>query len=613
MLYDRGIRAGDIVFLAIEWLSLNRIKAEDDTDQAKFQELLKGTFTCVIHGFVGVTGTNIAKRLQHIGHDWQDCLYYDAVFVFAHALHTMLVTGRDFEEPSLLSETMRFSRFVGCSGLVTFEAGTNDRSQMSFELNNLKYFPQNDTWAIETVVIYNPSSIILYKKVGEMQWFDGSSTTPSDTRPDPPCPNYRSLSSFQQGEWLFAGILVFIALLTGVVIWYIWSRWWQVRFQALTTPEEISLEDYVVFAGLVIEFLQLLGIGPDIREITSLIATASEATSLDLSSLVYLEKGTFWFALDAVLAACGVWFIFLALTVLNLWHRLGLEWLETFSDRWLPFLGDICFLPIVSFSLNIYICDQSYSNSFASSVLYSDCFVNCWQKDHWTYVSLVSLCLAFYIPLAIYTRPAWQRIQLTLHVKTHPLHLMVLTLFQLMLIVESKAMKRDYAFIYALVYIVTIGGITLLFCFSRPHNYRRVNLWHISSYLAAIWMAITSVVSQLLDNQGQNRGLLFGGWGALLAATLLAQFLWFPSLLYRKSKDTRELFRFAFQPSARFDLSRIEFNRPNFFHEDQKISPNMEFTLNPKVSVLHLAKRTEESSVTARSRAKGREESEIDN
>jgi len=612
MLYDRGIRAGDVIFMAIEWMSVNRVQVSDQVDRGKFQELLKGTVTCVVHGFVGRQGAAIAKRLRDIGKDWIDCVYYDSALLFAHALHTMLVTGTDFEDPHLLSDAMRTSRFVGCSGLVTFEAGTNDRSQMSFELNNLQYFPANDTWRVQTVVVYNPSSIVLYRKVGEMQWFDGSSATPSDTQPVPPCPNYRDLSRFQPGELLFTGIIAFIAVLTGVVIWFIWSRWWQVRFTPLSTSQEISLEDYIMFAGMVIEFLQLLGTGPDITEITSLIATISEATSLNLSVLVYMEKGTFWLALDVVLVACASWLVALALTVLNLWKCVGFQWLESFSDRWLPFLGDICFLPIVSFLLNIYLCGRSYSDSFHSSVLNLDCFVTCWQSTHWTYISLVSLCLAIYIPLAVYTRPAWQRIQTTLHVKTHPLHLMIQTLFQLVLIVENKLIKREYSFIYAWIYIATVGTTALLFCLDRPHNYRRANLWHISGYIAAIWMAVVSGISQLLNNTGQNRGLLFGGWALLLVSTWLVQLFCFPSLLYRKTKDVRALFRFAFQPSPRMDIATIEFNKPNWYHEERKVAPSLEFTLNPKLEI-SLTKRTEEVSVTPTTRAKGQGDFEVDN
>lgn len=607
MLYDRGIRAGDIVFMAIEWLSLNRVQVTDLSDRAKFQELLKGAVTCVTHGFVGAQGNDIAKRLQYIGKDWQDCLYYDSVLLYAHALHTMLVTGRDFENPHILSREMRASRFTGCSGLVTFEAGTNDRSQMSFELNNLQYFPSNDSWTIQTVIIYNPSSIVLFRKVGDMQWFDGSSATPSDTRPDPPCPNYRDLSRFQKGEWLYMGILAFIAVFTGVVIKWNWARWWRLRFSALTTVQEISLEDYIMFSGMIIEFLQLLGIGPDITEITSLIATVSEATSLDLSSLVYVEKETFWLILDIVLVACASWVLALILTVLDLWQCVGFQWLESFSDRWLPFLGDICFLPIVSFLLNIYLCDQSYSPSFASSVFHFDCFVGCWQLTHWVYVVLVSLCLAVYIPLAVYTRPAWQRIQATLHVKTHPLPLMIQTLFQLVLIVESKLIKRDYSFLYAWIYIVTVGATALLFCFDPPHNYRRSNLWHISGYLAALWLAAVSLLSQFLNTKGQNQGLLFGGWAVQLAVTGLLQLCCFPSLLKRKTKDTSALFRFAFQPSSRFDIGRIDFNRPNWVSNEEKGTQRQEFTLNPSRKVAP-TKRTGGVSVSPNTRSKGQED-----
>ena len=608
MLYDRGMRSGDMIFLGIEWLSTDLILTADETDKPKFADLLKGSITCVPHGFVGSLGARVSKRLQAVSVvDYSTCLYYDSTLLYAYALRTMLKTGKDFEDPQLLCSEMKSTRFVGCSGIVTFEAGTNDRSQMNFELNNLKYWSEDDTWSIETVFIYNPSSVVLYRKVGVLQWFDDSAVTPSDERPDQPCPNDRDLGYFPKGAMLLAGISGFIALMSGIEVWYIWSKWWKIRFTELKSRHEISIEDTIMFIGLGIELLQLLGIGPDITEVTSLVATISHATSLNLSSLVYMKNGTFWLVLDVVLAACGFWFASFMVTMMSLWRHLGLEWLEVFTDRWLPFIGDTCFLPIVSFLLNIYICERSYNSSFTSSVLDSDCFVRCWQDTHWVYTSLVTVCLVTYIPVAVYTRPAWQRIQTTLHVKTHPLHLMVSTLFQILLIIENKQIKPFYPFIYSLIYILTLSCMVLFFIFDRPHNYGRVNLWHISSYFAAIWMAFVSAISHLMDNQGQNRGLLFGGWAALLVFTLIIQRCWFPSLLYRKSKDTQSLFRFAFQPSSKVDLRTVDFNRLNLFNESKKLEIGVEFTLNPRTKI-----QSREASVSPSTRVRSRNGSPLE-
>jgi hypothetical protein len=182
---------------------------------------------------------------------------------------------------------------------------------------------------------------------------------------------------------------------------------------------------------------------------------------------------------------------------------------------------------------------------------------------------------------------------------------MVGTLFQIVLIIENKLIKKYSAFVYAWIYLATVGAMVILYCLNRPHNYQRVNLWHISSYLAAIWMAAVSIISNLLSNQGQNRGVLFGGWSALLLGTVIIQRFRFPSLLFRKKKDTQALFRFAFQPTHKVDMSTVEFNRLNFLKEAKPMEMGVEFTLNPKVNVINNPRTEEaESSPSARGKVK---------
>ena len=60
------------------------------------------------------------------------CLYYDELLSIAHAINW----GKDYEDPRICAKALKSVRFLGCSGEVTLQEGTNDRSPIRFQILN---------------------------------------------------------------------------------------------------------------------------------------------------------------------------------------------------------------------------------------------------------------------------------------------------------------------------------------------------------------------------------------------------------------------------------------------------------------------------------------------
>lgn len=61
---------------------------------------------------------------------------YDTVYMFAHALESMLERGDDFNNGKDMTDSMRSIDFVGASGKVKIFEGSNDRSAVGYNIVN---------------------------------------------------------------------------------------------------------------------------------------------------------------------------------------------------------------------------------------------------------------------------------------------------------------------------------------------------------------------------------------------------------------------------------------------------------------------------------------------
>ena len=99
---------------------------------------------------------------------------YDAVYMYAHAIDSMLQKGDDLNNGKELSDALRASDFLGASGQVQISESSNDRNAIGYDVYNI----QNEV-AIN-VAHYDPTDPNLFNYTGlpEIKFGDGVSSAP---------------------------------------------------------------------------------------------------------------------------------------------------------------------------------------------------------------------------------------------------------------------------------------------------------------------------------------------------------------------------------------------------------------------------------------------------
>ena len=62
------------------------------------------------------------------------CIQYDSLWNLAYALDLAVTRGFDYEDPVTLNDILRNTRFTGCTGNVSFDKSSNDRTYSGFAI-----------------------------------------------------------------------------------------------------------------------------------------------------------------------------------------------------------------------------------------------------------------------------------------------------------------------------------------------------------------------------------------------------------------------------------------------------------------------------------------------
>ncbi|CAG9319127.1 unnamed protein product [Blepharisma stoltei] len=566
--YDLGLRRGDIlIFTAVPDILTNILTSDDYL----YKRLEIGVPMMTFFGeqWVGEFGqgayTKIVKQYNATPSSFA-CHYFDIIYLIGHALDFMINRGQDYTNPYKLESVIRNTQFTGCSGRVIIEKGTNDRitsvlnvqaDKFDISGNVIPYF----------IGVLKPFSTQILHITNPLVYPGGTTTKPTDLRnqnSDCPFPDDK-VKTFIKGKILIFGICFAIALVSMIITFVIWKRWWNIPIEELKEKQEISFPDLIVAITIAIEFFQYASMGPNISYLSSVMNNFSNSLTLELTNIIKLKNGVFWIIVDAVYGLILLWISMCAVVLFRLDEKYShfsiFRFVAWLADYMMPILGNLCFIPFISICLDIFVCDQSIGDNFTDSFLSFDCYYFCWKDEHLVYAILSFFALLCYEPLAVFCRPLWQELQLLLHVKAVPLFLMVKTIIQVALIVMNKTVKRAQDITHGVLFIaVMIIYIVFLYKF-KPYNYSRFNLWQNLSLIGVVWLAILSTVA--LGTKGNSVILtifLFVGWLIIGLIGLYIQRKRCPSLLFRKKgHDTASLFKFAFTfgKSSRKALNRI--------------------------------------------------------
>jgi len=565
-MYEAGLRKGDVVVVAVTWLVDNIWSFFPSSDMQVFQELLSGSIMAFPAAYVGGQGRGLQDRFRKrmkTDPPMGACLFYDSMMLVGKALDFIIDSGQNAENPQTVISAIRGTKLHGCSGLVTIDPSSNDRSQMSIVIRNLRYWAQNNTWELANVLLYNPTSVTLITQIGTFVWPDGSSQVPADTVVfDIDCPfQSRELRDTTVGRVIMQCVCYFVVAVVGVTTWVIWRKWWRKEVPRLVKKEEISTSDVVVLGSLVIEFFQHLAMGPDTSQLIQSLPALTQSLTLDLQSFFSMSQGGFWLLLDFIFAMCAFWLFALLMLHYDLWRctdRICIfPTLKTLTDLLMPVMGSVCFLPIISVLLEVFLCDQATGRQLTDAVLTKDCYQHCWVFPHTLYVSLAVLSLVIYVPPAVFYRPLWQLLQSNLHVKNSPAYLMEKTVFQVTLIVLNKTLKRVWPLAHGIAFSAVILAFTGVSIRTSPYNYSRPNLWHCILLLGNLSLSVLYCLHET-ETIRRTTGvyILLGAWAVLVLAGLAVQCFRCPSLLYRK-KGTDITLLFQFQLTNRVSASSI--------------------------------------------------------
>ncbi|CAG9328020.1 unnamed protein product [Blepharisma stoltei] len=547
--YDVGVRKGDLYLyladLVIDFSHLNETEIGTEV-YIKRKELMNGLLYFEVLTYYGSVGERLKTKLFQTYGAASDimCLYYDATYLGANALDTLISLGINLNS-SMISKTIRNIKFTGCSGKVQIDKYGNDRSSIVFGIYNLVQV--NSSWTMRLCGIYDPYNVAIYQIIYSFSWFyENNGILPSDiVGADFNCPfKQRESKSFLYGYLLLAGIgtfpLIFGTFLAIKYFNFIFMR----DFPMLDSEQEETLLDTWIYISMIIEGLQYIAIGPDF---TGLLPDFSEFIKFSIFDIRGSTKD-FWDQILLIYIIAAIWVILLIQRIFNIREKckiLSISAIDELEKYCLPTIGDLLFIPFVNFLLMTFQCTNSIGDELKDSYHNQDCNVFCWRETHLKYAVSSSIILLLYLPASLYFRPMWkdETEDLVFHIREQPFHSVIKSFWQILLIELHIILLPASEISYNICCFVIISLFAGLWFIKKPYNYHRASMWYLICLTDCLWLWICQIFSQLDITAAQC--LLAFGWVFSVVAGICLQKKYLPSLLVRpKGQDIHKLFKF---------------------------------------------------------------------
>ena len=141
--YEQGLRHGDIVPMILSGiLHFNSIKVLNPEIYAKIKVFIPGALILSQNGLVGEIGEQFITEFQKSIDGYPSllsCMQYDSLYHLGYALDLAVSRGYEYEDPKTLNDDLRSIRYSGCTGKVSFDRNTNDRSFSGFNVQQYIY------------------------------------------------------------------------------------------------------------------------------------------------------------------------------------------------------------------------------------------------------------------------------------------------------------------------------------------------------------------------------------------------------------------------------------------------------------------------------------------
>lgn len=563
--YELGMRRGDLIIFGRDWITPYTFTTRAEINIEQVAEVMYGSLQLSPDFYRGQVGSTFRQKyyeLTNLSPSSFPCLYYDAAYTIAHALSWLLQSGKDFFNASDMTKALRSVRFIGCTGLVYFEANTNDRQPMRYTLDTLRYNASTGLY-IQKLGVYDPAGMVLLTIDESFEWSDGTTEVPSNFRESSHgCPfEDRMQQPFEEGRHLLIGVgLAFALLAAGVGV----LVWWHYRapLQPLTAESNVESDDVLVMLTTSIDLMQALALCA-----SSCFAPLDKILPIivgDFSLVRNLSNGGFqsiWLVATGLVASFWTFTAWLNCSIC----RLGDGVSHTLLDLWTYIVANWLFVPIVLTLLNSFDCTEGVADigekaSFSNSYLAADCYLTCWSERHAVVSSLSAATLLLYLPTAVLYRPIWQTSRNFLNIRTQVTFLSFTPAFQVLLVALYVSFRKAQPVLHSILGLV-LWTCRLVSCAMRAtHGYARLRVRFLYGASIVLWCSLMALCRLTIPQSEFILAFLLFGISAVLLATGEAYiFLKAPNLLRRpKGIDTFHLFKFAFKPATNDILRNLQ-------------------------------------------------------
>ncbi|CAG9309795.1 unnamed protein product [Blepharisma stoltei] len=563
--YDAGLRIGDSIFLFNAKVVYSMIWEKNPKQLNKLIEILYGTVIINQAEWIGDFGKTM-KRDYIITYgkstDFR-CLAFDAAMLLLNGIEFTIKQGKNVMNYEIMNSSLRKQKFLGCSGTVSIEQGSNQRSLPTIGIYNIKWNNSAQSLYEDFVGKYDASSVQLITLYSSIIWYDNTTIIPTDLIIyENGCPFPEKLI-FRSEKG--AGILYLISgsliIITAIEALFIWKMFWKnIKIEKLKNAVQAHIEDYFLMGILAVDSLQFISQGPDIPESFLWLSKACSYSLVNFDSSV--NGNLYWGYLYIAQIISCYWVITAFILICKLFNINSaiLQYARSLALLLLPIIGHFLFVPIISVLLSIFQCDQGVDSNITDSFIRQDCNTYCWDNKYFIWGSFSIASLVTYIPLSINFRYFHQNINDYINIKMKPIFILEKAIFQVIIVSMNKTLKIYDESLHGLCCIILISIMILLSFKQRPYNYIRMNIWLIISYFGILWSFILSSLYWYTKFEALMMWTLlqYSVWFWLIIIGVLIQFKFFPSLLLtEKAADISIFFRFSIGSK----ISAIEINK----------------------------------------------------
>jgi ABC-type branched-subunit amino acid transport system substrate-binding protein len=559
-MHDLGYSSNKFQYIAVGWLMTELINQDinspsyNENDQNVIRESLRGSIMFFPKSFHGEFGEEMKKLYQETYKE-QPGSYsgfaFDAVLALAHALSKMLLKGEDFQNPRYIMQELKDVKYLGATGYVSIDPGSNDRAPMDHSIVNTKE-TSSGIWEIREVGVFSPTSTTMLNYFEDILWVDGTTNIPSDKLSEFDCPFREDVVETNEKSKEIV-VLYHVFILTCIILGVSLSHrdWKKISYPPITSKFLISFNDILCLSTILIDYLQTLGLLPNLEIIFSNFSIILYTVVLDYGEL-FNDTSKYYH-----IYAIGILIlIFSALFRTNSSMRVIVPSIKSV----LYMISDILFIPFLIFLTSIIRCTQGISDEITAAFFEYDCYTFCYKGRHLGFLIIGILSTAIYAYWVSFERCEFPEINNeTQHIMISPSFSRYRNVLQGILVFMYSTIRENYQRIY----IGLVCGVSfcraILIWKLQPFNCKVFNV----AYLAVeIWCLATGAGVMMMSMQVARYeyciSLIISGIliSSIISAIYIIKNRYSLPFLSNSNKQ-KHVFRFAFRNSTAEDLSNL--------------------------------------------------------